>query len=94
VLAKIYLKEINNWNSPAIAALNPGITFPDLRIAVVHRSDSSGTTYIFTNYLSKKLPNGQIISVTPPRSIGSVILVYWQCGVAGQVKQIPGRLVM
>ena len=93
VLAKIYLKEINNWNSPAIAALNPGITFPDLRIAVVHRSDSSGTTYIFTNYLSK-------INTEWANNIGNATAVNWigdiggtgSAGVAGQVKQIPGAI--
>ena len=53
VLAKIYLKTITNWNDPQITALNPGLNLPNTPIAVVHRSDGSGTTYIFTNYLSK-----------------------------------------
>jgi len=93
VLAKIYLKEITNWNSPAIAALNPGVALPDLRIAVVHRSDSSGTTYIFTNYLSK-------ISTEWANTIGNATAVSWigdiggsgSAGVAAQVKQISGAI--
>jgi phosphate transport system substrate-binding protein len=52
VVAGIYLGKIANWNDPAIAALNPGVTFPDTPINVVHRSDGSGTTNIFTHYLS------------------------------------------
>ena len=93
VLAKIYLKDITNWNSPAIAALNPGVALPDLRIAVVHRADSSGTTYIFTNYLSK-------INTEWANNIGKATAVNWigdiggtgSAGVAGQVKQIPGAI--
>ena len=53
ILADIYLKKINNWNDNRIKALNPNVKLPDLTIAVVHRSDGSGTTYIFTHYLSK-----------------------------------------
>src|ERR1700761_1102307 len=53
VLADIFLGKITNWNDKAIAALNPGVTLPDSTIAVVHRSDGSGTTFNFTNYLSK-----------------------------------------
>jgi phosphate transport system substrate-binding protein len=52
VLARIFLGQITSWNDPAIAALNPGIDLPGAPITVVHRSDSSGTSYIFTNYLS------------------------------------------
>jgi phosphate transport system substrate-binding protein len=52
VLAAIYLGQITRWNDPAITALNPGITLPAAPITVVHRSDGSGTTYIFSNYLS------------------------------------------
>ena len=52
VLAAIFLGQITHWNDPAITALNPGITLPAASIAVVHRSDGSGTTYIFSNYLS------------------------------------------
>ena len=56
VLAAIYLGQITRWNDPAITALNPGITLPPAPITVVHRSDGSGTTYIFSNYLSSISP--------------------------------------
>jgi len=56
VLAAIYLGQITHWNDPAITALNPGITLPPASITVVHRSDGSGTTYIFSNYLSSVDP--------------------------------------
>ena len=59
VLAAIFLGQITHWNDPAITALNPGITLPAASIAVVHRSDGSGTTYIFSNYLSSVDPAGQ-----------------------------------
>ena len=52
VIARIFLGQITHWNDPAIAALNPGANLPDVPINVVHRSDGSGTTYIFSNYLS------------------------------------------
>ena len=56
VLAEIFLGQITHWNDPAITALNPGITLPSTSITVVHRSDGSGTTYIFSNYLSSVDP--------------------------------------
>ena len=56
VLADIFLGQITHWNDPAITVLNPGITLPPASIAVVHRSDGSGTTYIFSNYLSSVDP--------------------------------------
>ena len=56
VIARIFLGQITNWNDPAIATLNPGINIPNGPITVVHRSDSSGTTYIFSNYLSSVDP--------------------------------------
>ena len=56
VLADIYLGKIKKWNDPAIAQLNPGVTLPATDITVVHRSDGSGTTYIFVDYLSKVSP--------------------------------------
>ena len=56
VLARIFLGQITHWNDPAITALNPGVTLPDASIAVIHRSDGSGTTYIFSNYLSSVSP--------------------------------------
>src|SRR5258706_489697 len=56
VLADIFLGKITKWNDKAIAALNPGVKFPDADVAVVHRSDGSGTTYIFADYLAKVSP--------------------------------------
>jgi phosphate transport system substrate-binding protein len=56
VLAAIYLGQITHWNDPAITALNPALALPNARITVVHRSDGSGTTYIFSNYLSSVSP--------------------------------------
>jgi phosphate transport system substrate-binding protein len=56
VLAAVYLGQITRWNDPAIAALNPGLSLPAAAISVVHRSDGSGTTYIFSNYLSSVSP--------------------------------------
>jgi phosphate transport system substrate-binding protein len=56
VLAAVYLGQITRWNDPAITALNPGLSLPDAAITVVHRSDGSGTTYIFSNYLSAVSP--------------------------------------
>ncbi|HEY3885215.1 MAG TPA: phosphate ABC transporter substrate-binding protein PstS, partial [Vicinamibacterales bacterium] len=53
VIAKIYMGQITNWNDPAIAKDNPGAHLPDQKIIVVHRSDGSGTTFIFSDYLSK-----------------------------------------
>jgi phosphate transport system substrate-binding protein len=93
VLAQIYLKTISKWNDPKITALNPGLNLPDQAIAVVHRSDSSGTTYIFTNYLAKvneawKNGPGNATSVNWPGDIGG----QGSAGVAGQVQQIPGSI--
>jgi phosphate transport system substrate-binding protein len=93
VLADIYLKKILKWNDPRITALNPGINLPDSNITVVHRSDGSGTTYIFTNYLSK-------ISQQWQTEVGNATSVSWKgdiggeknAGVAGQVKQISGAI--
>ena len=93
VLANIYLKNIKKWNDPAITELNPGISLPSSDIAVVHRSDGSGTTYIFTNYLSKassewKDKVGNATSVQWPGDIGGEK----NDGVAQQVKQIQGAI--
>ena len=75
-IAKIFLGEITKWNDPAIAKLNPGIKLPDTAIAVVHRSDGSGTTFIWTNYLSKVSPEwkdkvGENTAVEWPVGIGA-----------------------
>ncbi|HEY7219878.1 MAG TPA: phosphate ABC transporter substrate-binding protein PstS [Candidatus Binatia bacterium] len=93
VLAEIYLKKINNWNDAKIKALNPSLKLPDLAIAVVHRSDGSGTTFIFTNYLSKvsaewKDKVGFATSVNWPGDVGGK----GNEGVANSVKQIPGAI--
>ena len=75
-LAKIFLGEIKKWNDPAIAKLNPKVKLPDLDIAVIHRADGSGTTFNFTNYLSKVSPEwldkvGEAPSVEWPVGIGA-----------------------
>ena len=93
VLADIYLKKITRWNDPRITAINAGLNLPDSEIAVVYRSDGSGTTFIFTNYLSKvsdewKTKVGNATSVDWPGDIGGEK----NAGVAGQVKQIPGSI--
>jgi phosphate transport system substrate-binding protein len=93
VLAKIYLKQITKWNDPQITALNPGLNLPDTSIAVVHRSDGSGTTYIFTNYLSKvnsdwETQVGNATNVNWPGDIGAEK----NAGVAGAVQQTPGAI--
>ena len=56
VIARIFLGQITNWHDPAITSLNPGVNIPSEPITVVHRSDGSGTTYIFSNYLSAVSP--------------------------------------
>jgi phosphate transport system substrate-binding protein len=93
VLANIYLKKILKWNDPAITDLNPGVNLPNLPITVVHRSDGSGTTFIFTNYLSK-------ISNEWYTKVGNATAVAWigdiggplSAGVAGQVQQSAGAI--
>ena len=92
-VAGIYLGQIKNWNDPKIAALNPGAKLPDQEIVVVHRSDGSGTTFIFTDYLSKvsgewKQKAGNNTSVNWPTGIGGK----GNEGVSGQVKQTPGAI--
>jgi phosphate transport system substrate-binding protein len=93
VLAKIYLKTITTWNDPQITALNPSLNLPNTPIAVVHRSDGSGTTYIFTNYLSKVSSDwstkvGNATSVNWPGDIGAEK----NAGVAGVVQQTTGAI--
>jgi phosphate transport system substrate-binding protein len=93
LLANIFLGKITNWNDAALAKLNPGIKFPDQAIIVVHRSDGSGTSYIWTDYLSKVSPEWQ-------QSVGKGTSVKWPVGlggkgnegVAGQIRQLPGAL--
>jgi phosphate transport system substrate-binding protein len=92
-IANIFLGKINKWNDPKIAATNPGVKLPDKEIVVVHRSDGSGTTFIFTDYLSKvsaewKQKVGNNTSVNWPTGIGGK----GNEGVSGQVKQTPGAI--
>ena len=93
VLAGIYLEQIKRWNDPKIAALNAGVTLPDAAITTVHRSDGSGTTYVWTDYLSKvsaewKTRVGFANSVSWPGGIGAS----GNAGVAGAVKNQPGAI--
>jgi phosphate transport system substrate-binding protein len=95
VIANIYLGNIKNWNDPKLAALNPGSTLPDLAIIPVHRSDGSGTTYIFSDYLSTVNPAwadtvGKSTAVKWPLGIG--LGAKGSEGLAGQVKQISGAI--
>jgi phosphate transport system substrate-binding protein len=76
-LAKIYLGQISKWNVPEIAKLNKGVKLPNQDITVVHRSDGSGTTFIFTNYLSK-------ISSEWKEKVGNDASVAWPTGVGGK----------
>jgi len=93
VLADIFMGKITKWNDKAIAALNPGVKFPDSEIAVVHRSDGSGTTYIWADYLAKVSPAWK-------KTVGVATSLKWPVGVggkgnegvAGQVKQQPGAI--
>jgi len=94
VLAGIFLGKIGNWNDPAIAKANPDIkNFPNTNIIVVHRSDGSGTTYIFTDYLSK-------VSSEWKNTVGKGTSPHWPTGlggkgnegVAGSIRQLPGSI--
>jgi phosphate transport system substrate-binding protein len=92
-LANIFLGHISNWNDPAIARLNPGLKLPNQAIAVVHRSDGSGTTFIWANYLSK-------VSKEWADNVGAATSVDWPVGigakgnegVAGNVAQTSGSI--
>ena len=92
-IADIYLGKITKWNDPAIAKLNPGVKLPSTDIIVVHRSDGSGTTYIFTDFLSKVSPEWQ-------EKIHFATSVNWPVGLGGkgsegvtqQVKQVEGTI--
>ena len=93
VLANIYLGNITNWNDAAIRALNPGVSLPDQKITVVYRSDGSGSTYAFTNYLAAVSPQwkskvGVNTSVNFPVGTGA----RGSSGVAGVVKSTEGAL--
>ena len=93
VLADIFLGKITNWNDKSIAADNPGMSLPDRAIVVVHRSDGSGTTYIFTDYLSKisadwKNGPGKGTSIRWPVGLGAK----GNEGVAGVIRQMEGAI--
>ncbi|MBK0055692.1 phosphate ABC transporter substrate-binding protein PstS [Stenotrophomonas sp. S39] len=93
LLADIFLGKVKTWNDPAIAAANPGVTLPDGKITIVHRSDGSGTTFNFSNYLSKVSPEwktkvGEGTSVQWPDGVGGK----GNEGVASYVKQIKGSI--
>jgi phosphate transport system substrate-binding protein len=93
VLADIFLGKIANWNDPRIAKANPEIKFPNQDMVLAHRSDGSGTTYIFTDYLSKVSPDwqsqvGKGTSVRWPKGLGGK----GNEGVTGMIRQIPGSI--
>jgi phosphate transport system substrate-binding protein len=93
LLAGIFLGKIKNWNDPAVAKVNPGVKFPNQEIVVAHRSDGSGTNYVFTDYLSKVSPEwqktvGKGTSVKWPGGIGAK----GNEGVAGTIRQIQGAI--
>jgi phosphate transport system substrate-binding protein len=92
-VADIFLGKITRWNDKRIAALNAGVKLPNTDLVVVHRSDGSGTSYIFTDYLSSVSPDwekgvGRNTSVKWPTGLGAK----GNEGVAGQVKQLPGTI--
>lgn len=93
VLADIFLGKITQWNDPRIAKDNPGVHLPSDRITVVHRSDGSGTTFIFTDYLSKVSKEwaegpGKGTSVAWPTGVGGK----GNEGVSAQIRQFPGAI--
>jgi phosphate transport system substrate-binding protein len=93
LLAEIFLGKVTKWNDAAIAALNPGLKLPDQKITVVHRSDGSGTTFNWVNYLSKVSPEwktkvGEGTSVQWPTGVGGK----GNEGVAAYVNQIKGSI--
>jgi len=93
VLAGIFLGKISKWNDKAITSVNPGVNFPDKDIIVVHRSDGSGTTFIWTDYLSKVSPDwksqvGADTSVKWPVGLGNK----GNEGVSGLIRQMSGSI--
>ena len=92
-LAGIFLGTVTKWNDPKIASENSGVTLPDSAITTVHRSDGSGTTGVFTDYLSKISPEwktkvGSATSVNWPNGVGAS----GNAGVSGAVRQTPGSI--
>lgn len=93
LVADIYLGKVKKWNDPAIEKLNPGLSLPSMYITVVHRSDGSGTTFTFCDYLSKVSPEwkekvGENTSVAWPTGVGGK----GNEGVASYVQRIPGSI--
>ena len=93
VLADIFLGKITKWNDPALVKLNPGVKLPATDVTVVHRSDGSGTTYIWVDYLAKTSPEwkkrvGVATSVNWPTGVGGK----GNEGVSGLVRQVPGSI--
>src|SRR5512146_3180328 len=93
VLAKIYIGQITSWNAPAIKALNPGISFPSEKITPVYRSDGSGTSYNFVDYLSSVSPAFKSkvgVSTQPPFPVG--VGGKGSSGVSGVGKNTAGAI--
>jgi phosphate transport system substrate-binding protein len=93
VIADIFLGKITKWNDKQLTEINPGVKLPDLAISVIHRSDGSGTTYVFSDYLSKvsstwAIKPGKGKALDWPAGIGAK----GNEGVGGMVKQIPGSI--
>ena len=93
LLADLFLGKITRWNDAAIAKVNPGVTLPNVAVTIVHRSDGSGTTYIWTDFLQKTSPEwktrvGNSTSVSWPVGLGGA----GNEGVSGLVTQTPGAL--
>lgn len=93
VLAEIYLGHIKRWNDPQIVSINPGMKLPGIPVTVVHRSDGSGTSFVFTSFLARKSPSWQ-------KAVGANDSVNWPVGLGGKgndgvaafVKQTPGSI--
>jgi phosphate transport system substrate-binding protein len=93
LLGDIFLGKVNRWNAPQIASLNPGVPLPNMPITVVHRSDGSGTSFLFTSYLAMKNPEWQ-------SKVGASDAVEWPTGIGGKgndgvaafVKQTAGSI--
>ena len=93
LLADIFLGKVKKWNDPALAAINPGVALPATDIIVVHRSEGSGTTFIWCDFLSKTSPEWK-------QKVGASTAVQWPAGVGGKgnegvsglVKQTPGAI--
>ena len=93
VLGDIYLMKIKKWNDPAIAKLNPGAKLPDVEIKVVRRSDGSGTTHMFTDYLAQVSEGWKAIGASKePKWVDGTVGGKGNDGVAASVKQLPGAI--